>query len=104
MTEPVAAPADGGSSGTNTDVERLIEVGRAQLARIGPDGGAAPRTPPEVQARELPDGLGLFVWQATRGGGAVYVAPDESVLVKASATDFETGLAAFRQGRRTPAE
>jgi hypothetical protein len=41
---------------------------------------------------------------ASRGGGKIYVAPDETVLFVASALDFEAGLAAFREGRRTPSE
>lgn len=41
---------------------------------------------------------------AVRGGGKIYVAPDESVLFVGSAVDFEAGLGAFRDGVRTPLE
>ncbi|GAB3157058.1 hypothetical protein GCM10027290_56520 [Micromonospora sonneratiae] len=50
---------------------------------------------------ELPNNLGVAVVHAVRGGGKVYVAPDESVLFVPSAQDFKTGLTAFREGQRS---
>jgi hypothetical protein len=75
--------------------ERLAEVGRAFL------GGTAPGSEPDVI--ELADGAGVCLVQRTRGGGKVYIAPDETVLFVPSSMDFDTGLAAFLNGARTPA-
>ncbi|MER5738505.1 hypothetical protein ABT117_22885 [Streptomyces sp. NPDC002262] len=52
---------------------------------------------------ELAGGAGVCVVQGGRGGGKVYVAPDRTVLFVPSAMDFDTGLAAFLGGARTPA-
>lgn len=41
---------------------------------------------------------------AARGGGKIYIAPDESVLFVGSVMDYEAGLAAFQAGTRTPPE
>lgn len=58
----------------------------------------------QLAVRELPDGLGVCVWRAgVRGGGSFLVGRDESVLFVGSATGFDAGLVAFRQGMRTPA-
>ncbi|MFI5530035.1 hypothetical protein ACIA8O_15975 [Kitasatospora sp. NPDC051853] len=51
---------------------------------------------------ELAGGAGVCVVQAGRGGGKVYVAPDRTVLFVSSGMDFDTGLAAFLGGARTP--
>ncbi|WP_306311028.1 hypothetical protein [Streptomyces hydrogenans] len=74
--------------------ERLAEVGKAFLG-LAPDAGA--------KVVELADGAGVCVVQAGRGGGKAYVAPDRTVLFVPSAMDFDTGLAAFLTGARTPA-
>ncbi|MGW0772838.1 hypothetical protein ACWD01_04090 [Streptomyces sp. NPDC002835] len=78
------------------DVDRLAQVGVTYFATLGTDA--------VLKVRELPDGLGVCVWRPIRGGGKIFVARDESVLFVGSAADFDSGLAAFRQGRRTPAE
>ncbi|MBT3152611.1 hypothetical protein HTV45_17300 [Streptomyces sp. CHD11] len=78
------------------DVDRLARVAATLFRRIGTDG--------ELGVRELPDGLGVCVWPAgVRGSGSILVGIDESVLFVGSATGFDAGLAAFRQGRRTSA-
>jgi len=53
---------------------------------------------------ELPDQSGICVLERAKGGGKIYVAPDESVLFVGSATDFYSGLEEFRAGNRTPPE
>ncbi|MFI6108689.1 hypothetical protein [Streptomyces sp. NPDC051310] len=73
--------------------EQLAEAGKALLG-LAPGAG--------VNVVELMDGAGVCVVQAGRGGGKVYVAPDRTVLFVPSATDFDTGLAAFLGGARTP--
>lgn len=79
------------------DVHRLARI----AATLFGDLGAAEA----LTVRELPDGLGICVWPAgVRGGGSILVGCDESVLFVGSAIGFDAGLAAFRQGRRTPAE
>lgn len=79
------------------DVERLAHVAATLFEELGTDG--------VLEMRELPDGLGVCVWPAgVRGGGSILVGCDESVLFVGSATGFDAGLAAFRQGRRTSAE
>lgn len=72
---------------------RLTEVGRALFAGIAPD---AP-----LEVVPLPGELGVCLVHTVRGGGKVYVAPDETVLFAGSAIDFEQGLEAFRGGART---
>lgn len=72
----------------------LVDVGRARFAILDPDA--------QPTVIELPDGFGICLVYEVRGGGKLYVAPDETVLFVGSATDFETGLTAFRGGARTP--
>lgn len=76
--------------------ERLIEVGTSLFAKLTTD--------PVLNTIELPDGLGICLVHAVRGGGKIYIAPDESVLFVGSAVDFDAGLGAFRDGVRTPIE
>lgn len=82
------------------DRRALADVGRAlfeRLARRAGEAGAGPlRTVP------LPDGSGVAVVRAVRGGGTIFVAPDSSVLYVGSAIDVSAGLDAFREGQRTP--
>ncbi|MEV7283412.1 hypothetical protein AB0O01_02375 [Streptomyces sp. NPDC093252] len=78
-------------------MERLAEVGRAFLDRVAPPGAGA-----GAGVVELADRAGVCVVQAVRGGGKVYVAPDETLLFVPSAMDFATGLASFLGGARTP--
>ncbi|PWK86040.1 hypothetical protein C8D88_10580 [Lentzea atacamensis] len=79
------------------DVQRLTRTAARLFGDLGPAGA--------LTVRELPDGLGICVWQTgVRGGGTIFVGCDETVLFVGSATGFDAGLAAFRQGRRTPAE
>ncbi|MER5502827.1 hypothetical protein ABT096_37385 [Streptomyces sp. NPDC002561] len=75
---------------------RLVAVGRALFAKLADD--------PMVSVVELPDGLGVCLVHAARGGGKIYVAPDETALFVGSAVNFEAGLKAFRDGVRTPLE
>ncbi|OEJ21710.1 hypothetical protein AS594_38060 [Streptomyces agglomeratus] len=89
-------PAASGSDAASEGVDQLIVVGRAHFAQL--------RTDPVLNVIELPDGLGVCLVHAVRGGGKIYVAPDESALFAGSAVDFETGLDAFRDGARTPLE
>ncbi|MET9349906.1 hypothetical protein [Streptomyces termitum] len=74
--------------------ERLAEVGKAFLG-LAPGAG--------VNVIELAGGAGVCVVQTGRGGGKVYVAPDRTALFVPSAMDFDTGLATFLAGARTPA-
>jgi hypothetical protein len=79
------------------DIQRLARIAATLFGELGTAGA--------LTVRELPDGLGICVWPAgTRGGGSIFVGCDESVLFVGSAIGFDAGLAAFRQGRRTPAE
>lgn len=94
-TAPLPSAADG-SDAASEGVDRLIVVGRAYFAQL--------RTDPVLNVVELPDGLGVCLVHAVRGGGKIYVAPDESALFAGSAVDFETGLDAFRDGARTQFE
>ncbi|MGW7331434.1 hypothetical protein ACWGIU_23180 [Streptomyces sp. NPDC054840] len=57
---------------------------------------------PVLNIVELPDGLGVCLVHAVRGGGKIYVAPDESALFVSSGIAFDAGLDAFRDGVRTP--
>ncbi|MFV2121269.1 hypothetical protein ACE14D_23645 [Streptomyces sp. Act-28] len=88
-----AATADGAAAATG-GTDRLVAVGLGLLAEFTTD--------PVVNIVELPDGLGICLVHAVRGGGKVYVAPDESTLFVGSAVDFDAGLGAFRDGARDP--
>lgn len=88
-----AAPDGAAAAGGG---ERLVEFGRSLFAKLVDD--------PKLNIIELPDGLGVCLVHAARGGGKIYVAPDETVLFVGSAVDFEAGLGAFRDGVRTPLE
>ncbi|MGW4028745.1 hypothetical protein ACWEFL_05375 [Streptomyces sp. NPDC004838] len=79
---------------TRTGRENLAEVGRAFLGKITPGS--------DTTVIELADGAGVCVVNPARGGGKVYIAPDETVLFVPSTMDFATGLAAFLNGSRTP--
>ncbi|MCL7427220.1 hypothetical protein [Streptomyces sp. YS415] len=78
------------------DAERLIEVGRALFEKLTTD--------PVLNVIELPDGLGVCLVHAVRGGGKIYVAPDESALWVGSEVDYAAGLGVFRDGARTCVE
>ncbi|MBZ4488013.1 hypothetical protein LQ938_11970 [Microbacterium sp. cx-55] len=76
--------------------DRLSAVAEELFAQLAPDA--------ELRTIPLEDGAGVCVVHTVRGGGKIYVAPDESVLFVGSAMDFDAGLAAFRAGTRTPPE
>ncbi|MFD5764402.1 hypothetical protein ACFWIN_01070 [Streptomyces sp. NPDC127049] len=78
------------------DTERLIAVGRALFAGLA--GNAA------LRVIRLSGGLGVCLVHTARGGGKIYIAPDETALFAGSAIGFEAGLEAFRNGARTPPE
>ena len=74
----------------------LVAVGRALFAKLVDN--------PNLNIIDLPDGLGVCLVHAVRGGGKIYVGPNETVLFVGSSVDFEAGLGAFRDGVRTPLE
>lgn len=76
--------------------QRLIDVGMELFERIAPGL--------EFSVRLLPEDDAVVVYRAVRGGGSIYVAPDESVLFASSAAPPHEALKAFREGRRTPKE
>ncbi len=76
--------------------ERLVQVGRKCFDRIAPNS--------RLTDRDLPEDGGVCVIHAVRGGGKVFVAPDETVLYVGSSLDFEAGLKAFKSGKRTAPE
>ena len=82
-----------------TDAEttdRLTAVARRYFAQL--DAGA------ELSTIPLEADAGVCVVHTARGGGKIYVAPDETVLFVGSSLDFDAGLAAFLAGTRTPPE
>ncbi|MGI9821833.1 T6SS immunity protein Tdi1 domain-containing protein [Agromyces sp. Marseille-Q5079] len=86
-----AAPSDAAA-----DQDRLVSVGLALFAKL--------TDATNLTVIHLPDGLGVCIVHAVRGGGKIYVAPDESALFVGSSVDYEAGLGAFRDGVRTPLE
>ncbi|MEV4412803.1 T6SS immunity protein Tdi1 domain-containing protein [Catellatospora sp. NPDC049609] len=76
--------------------ERLAQIGRELMAQLTENAA--------LNVMPLPDGLGVRVVHAVRGGATIYVAPDESVLFAASAVSPDVALEAFRAGNRTPKE
>lgn len=50
----------------------------------------------------IPDSGVLYFSMPQRGGGALMIDPDGSVLYANSATGFDEHLKAFQQGKRTP--
>ncbi|GAA4771494.1 hypothetical protein [Microbacterium gilvum] len=77
--------------------QRLIEVGVGYWRRM-----VAADAPLGVQL--LPEDDAVVVSHAVRGGGRIYVAPDETVLFAASSAPPHEALEVFRSGRRTPPE
>lgn len=75
---------------------RLSAVAERYFAQLAPEA--------ELRTIPLENGAGVCVLHPVRGGGKIYVAPDESVLFVGSALDFDAGLAAFLSGTRTPPE
>ena len=75
---------------------RLADVAARYFAQLAPEA--------ELRSISLENGAGVCVVHTARGGGKIYVAPDESVLFVGSALDFDAGLAAFLAGTRTPPE
>ncbi|QIP88307.1 hypothetical protein GLX30_02365 [Streptomyces sp. Tu 2975] len=78
---------------TTVDVGRLAEIGRTWLPDVTTDAS--------LNVVALEDGAGVCVVHAVRGGGKVYVAPDETVLFAGSSVAFDAGLGAFLDGART---
>ncbi|MEU9350015.1 hypothetical protein AB0D65_03105 [Streptomyces griseoloalbus] len=94
VRRPLSAAAADGAAAVTGGTDRLVAVGLSLLEEFTTD--------PAVNIVELPDGLGICLVHAVRGGGKIYVAPDESTLFVGSAVDFDAGLGAFRDGVRNP--
>lgn len=78
---------------TADDRSRVIARGREVFSRF--------TDATDFNIVDLPDGLGIALVHAVRGGGVFFVAPDLSVMYSASSQSFDTGLDAFRSGHRT---
>ncbi|GAB2965244.1 hypothetical protein GCM10027280_62550 [Micromonospora polyrhachis] len=76
--------------------QRLVDWGSELFHRIAP--GVV------LDQHPLPEDDAVVVVHPVRGGGSIYVAPDESVLFMASAVPPHQALEMFRSGRRTPVE
>jgi hypothetical protein len=76
--------------------DRLATVARRYFQQLAPDA--------ELRTIPLEGDAGVCVVHTARGGGKIYVAPDESALFVGSSLDFDAGLAAFLAGTRTPPE
>ncbi|MGW0611386.1 hypothetical protein [Streptomyces sp. NPDC002788] len=94
VRRPLPAAAADGATAVTGGTDRLVAVGLSLFAQFTAD--------PVVNIVELPDGLGVCLVHAVRGGGKIYVAPDESTLFVGSAVEFDAGLGAFRDGVRNP--
>ncbi|WP_285034852.1 hypothetical protein [Plantibacter sp. ME-Dv--P-095] len=77
-------------------IDRLTAVGTRYMRQLTQD--------PEVRSIPLEDDAGVCVVHTVRGGGKIYVAPDESVLFVGSSMDFGAGLTEFLAGTRTAPE
>ncbi|WP_285040245.1 hypothetical protein [Plantibacter sp. LMC-P-059a] len=77
-------------------IDRLTAVGTRYFGQLTPDAALRPIP--------LDDDAGVCVVHTVRGGGMIYVAPDESVLFVGSSMDFGAGLTEFLAGSRTPPE
>ncbi|PSL38510.1 hypothetical protein CLV49_2135 [Labedella gwakjiensis] len=101
LTRPAAGDAGPSAVGDELppvapDIDRLTAVATGYFALLAPNA--------ELRTIPLENGAGICVVHTVRGGGKIYVAPDESVLFVGSALDFDAGLAAFLAGTRTPPE
>ena len=54
-----------------------------------------------LKIKSLENEQGYYVWQPIRGGSALMIANDGSVLFANSSLTFEEHLQAFRNGQRT---
>ena len=77
-----------------TNRSRLMQVAQALFRDFAPDA--------ELTLTDLPRDLGIRVSDPRKGGGTLFVAPDESVLFVGSGMDYDGELAAFEAGKRTP--
>ncbi|WP_167051957.1 hypothetical protein [Salinibacterium sp. ZJ77] len=96
VTAPGPTPSGPSAPGSPADREAMIARGREVFARF--------TDTTEFTIVDLPDGLGVALVHAVRGGGKFFVAPDLTVLYSASSQSFDVGLDAFRSGRRTAPE
>ena len=55
----------------------------------------------KLQSRPLDNDAGVYVYQPIRGGGALMIANDQSVLFANSSVNPDEHLAAFLDGKRT---
>ncbi|WP_156761682.1 hypothetical protein [Microbacterium karelineae] len=89
--------AEAGFVEEGPDLDRLVAVGTELWRRMVPPD--APLT-----HREVPEIGGVAVSHAVRGGGTIYVGPDEGVLFSSSSATADQSIEVFRTGRRTPLE
>jgi hypothetical protein len=55
----------------------------------------------ERSSKEIPELNAVYFWTPVRGGGALLVGEDESVLFAHSSVPYDVHIAAFKDGRRT---
>ncbi len=53
------------------------------------------------RSREIPELDAVYFWESKRGGGALIVGADGSMLYATSSVPFDPHVAAFADGRRT---
>lgn len=84
----------------SAEQRELAATASALFERLARDAGQADAG--QLNVVPLPDDVGVAVVRAVRGGGAIFVAHDSSVLYVASSIDLPIGLDLFREGQRTP--
>jgi hypothetical protein len=77
-------------------IDRLTAVGTRYFGQLTQD--------PELRSIPLENDAGVCVAHTVRGGGKIYIAPDESALFAGSSMDFVAGLTEFLSGTRTAPE
>ena len=58
------------------------------------------RSEAELNSREVPELNAVYFWTPVRGGTALLIGEDESVLFAQSSVPYDVHLAAFKDGRR----
>lgn len=97
---PVPAPVPVERTQLSPALQPLAERGESLFRQLAAKTGQGMSDPLTF----VPVDDGVAVVRAVRGGGTIFVGPDQTVLYSGSSLTFEDGVRAFRSGVRTAPE
>ena len=97
---PVPAPVPVERSQLSPTLEPLAARGESLFRQLAAKTGQGMTDPLTF----VPVDDGVAVVRAVRGGGTIFVGPDQTVLYSGSSLSFDDGVRAFRSGMRTAPE